>query len=62
MTALNIRAAVAADADAIAAIYAYHVDHGTATFDTVPRTPADEFRGQRIPGTVYAIAAKNLSG
>lgn len=28
-----VRAAVAGDADAIAAIYAHHVAHGTATFD-----------------------------
>ncbi len=33
-----IRAAHAQDAEAIAAIYAHHVRHGTATFDTAPRT------------------------
>lgn len=35
---VEIRAATAADAEAVAAIYAAHVLHGTATFDTVPRT------------------------
>ncbi|WP_395396541.1 N-acetyltransferase family protein [Novosphingobium sp. BL-8A] len=33
---VSIRQATADDADAIAAIYAYHVLHGTATYDTVP--------------------------
>ena len=33
---MTVRDAAAADADAIAAIYAHHVLHGTATFDTVP--------------------------
>ncbi len=37
----GVRAASAADAPAIAAIYAHHVRHGTATFDTEP--PAPEF-------------------
>lgn len=32
----DIRAACPADAPAIAAIYAHHVRHGTATFDTEP--------------------------
>jgi L-amino acid N-acyltransferase YncA len=34
-----IRAATPADAPAIAAIYAHHVLHGTATFETIPPTP-----------------------
>jgi phosphinothricin acetyltransferase len=38
---MTIRAALAEDAAAIAAIYAHHVLHGTATFDTVPRSAAD---------------------
>jgi phosphinothricin acetyltransferase len=38
---VTIRTAVEDDADAIAAIYAHHVRHGTATFDTIPRTPAE---------------------
>ncbi|HYC94247.1 MAG TPA: GNAT family N-acetyltransferase [Sphingomicrobium sp.] len=37
----TIRPARATDAPAIAAIYAHHVSHGTASFDTVPRTEAD---------------------
>lgn len=35
---LAIRPARLADAAAVAAIYAHHVMHGTASFDTVPRT------------------------
>ena len=37
---LAIRPARAADAAAIAAIYAHHVAHGTASFDITPRTEA----------------------
>lgn len=36
MAGLVVREAVAGDAAAIAAIYAHHVLHGTATFDTEP--------------------------
>jgi L-amino acid N-acyltransferase YncA len=36
-----IRPASEADAKAIAAIYAHHVAHGTASFDTEPRSVAD---------------------
>src|SRR3569623_3471375 len=36
MSAVVSRAAVAADADASAAIYAHHVLHGSATFDLDP--------------------------
>lgn len=35
---LTVRAAAPLDAPAISAIYAHHVAHGTATFDTVPRS------------------------
>jgi L-amino acid N-acyltransferase YncA len=34
----NIRAATAHDAAQIAAVYAHHVAHGTASFDTEPRS------------------------
>lgn len=34
---MTIRLAVPADAAAIAAIYAHHVAHGTASYDTAPR-------------------------
>lgn len=37
----QLRPAVQADAPAIAAIYAHHVAHGTASFDTDPRSLAD---------------------
>lgn len=40
MAANAIRAATPADAEAIAAIYAHHVLHGTATFDTEPPSAA----------------------
>ena len=35
---VKVRNAVHEDAAAIQAIYAHHVQHGTASFDTVPRT------------------------
>jgi phosphinothricin acetyltransferase len=41
-----IRAATPADAEAIAAIYAHHVLHGTATFEEVPPEPAEIARRQ----------------
>ena len=37
----TISPAILADAPAIAAIYAHHVLHGTATFETVPPGPAE---------------------
>jgi phosphinothricin acetyltransferase len=39
--ALAIRPAQLADAAAVAAIYAHHVAHGTASFDTTPRSEGD---------------------
>ena len=39
LTNLAIRTARAAEAEAIARIYAHHVQHGTASFDAIPRTP-----------------------
>lgn len=38
---VTIRGALPADAAAIAAIYAHHVAHGTASFDTEPRSETD---------------------
>ena len=38
---MTIRPATAKDAPSIAVIYAHHVRHGTATFDTAPRSVAD---------------------
>lgn len=40
-SALAIRNANVPDSEAIAAIYSHHVTHGTASFDTVPRTEED---------------------
>lgn len=49
---IHVRPARVDDAPAIAAIYAHHVLHGTASFDTVPRTEP-EVREQ-----IAALAAK----
>jgi L-amino acid N-acyltransferase YncA len=38
---ITVRAAIVDDSAAVAAIYSHHVAHGTASFDTVPRTEAD---------------------
>ena len=46
MAAIAIRAAATGDAGAIAAIYAHHVLHGTASFDTDP--PGPEFWKEKI--------------
>jgi phosphinothricin acetyltransferase len=46
MAARLIRPAKPADADVIAAIYAHHVLHGTASFDTEP--PPIEFWRERV--------------
>lgn len=40
LTEVAVRSARAADAEAIARIYAHYVRHGTASFDTEPRTCA----------------------
>jgi phosphinothricin acetyltransferase len=37
----SVRPAQPTDASSIAAIYAHHVEHGTASFDTTPRTNAE---------------------
>jgi phosphinothricin acetyltransferase len=39
LTNLEVRSARADDAEAVARIYAHHVQHGTASFDAVARTP-----------------------
>ena len=49
----TIRPATAADAPAIAAIYAHHVRHGTATFDTDP-PPVDYWTDK-----IATLAARN---
>jgi L-amino acid N-acyltransferase YncA len=41
VTEIKIRLATTGDAAAVAAIYAHHVAHGTASFDTEPRSTAD---------------------
>ena len=41
MSAPLIRAATAADAGALAAIYGHHVLHGLGTFEEVPPSPAE---------------------
>ena len=39
MDEIAIRDATADDAEAVAAIYAHHVLHGTASYDVVPPPP-----------------------
>lgn len=59
MAAHAIRAAREADAEGIAAIYAHHVLHGTATFDTQPPQPAfwrDKIAGCDARGWPFLIA------
>ena len=50
MGKVAIRAATTADAEAIAAIYAHHVLHGTASFDTDP--PGADFWRDKIESIV----------
>jgi L-amino acid N-acyltransferase YncA len=49
---ITIDAATPADAGQVAAIYAHHVLHGVATFETEPPTPGEI--GRRIAGVVEA--------
>ncbi len=57
----EIRAAIPADADSIAKIYAHHVLHGTASFDTRPpsteywRDKIDEIAGRGWPFLIAEI-------
>jgi L-amino acid N-acyltransferase YncA len=52
LTNLVVRTARAADAEAIARIYAHHVLHGTASFDAIPRTSV------QTEGKIYEILSK----
>jgi phosphinothricin acetyltransferase len=55
--AITIRQATVQEGSAIAAIYAHHVLHGTATFDTVPRSADDTVAKDRgVPGARLAIS------
>lgn len=48
---LLVRSATGEDASAVAAIYAHHVLHGTATFETVPPSVADtQAKIRRVTG------------
>ncbi len=56
---VGFRAATPDDAARIAAIYAHHVAHGTATFDTVPMSPAamaDKIAGIIARGCPFLVA------
>ena len=60
--ALQIRPALEPDATAVATIYAYHVAHGTASFDTEPRS--EEETAARIAqceakGWPFLVAARD---
>ena len=50
---MRTRLATMADADAIAAIYNREVAEGTATFDMVPRTPAEQAAWMREHSGAY---------
>lgn len=51
---LSVRSAKADDAGAIAAIYAHHVLHGTATYEVVPPTEAETLEKMRmVTGRVW---------
>jgi phosphinothricin acetyltransferase len=54
-----MRAATVADAEAVAAIYAHHVLHGTASFDTEPPAAAfwvDKVRSVAARGWPFLVA------
>jgi phosphinothricin acetyltransferase len=58
---LAIRSARGDDAQAIAAIYAWHVAHGTATFDTVAPDPAfweDKLAEFAVRGYPFLVAER----
>jgi L-amino acid N-acyltransferase YncA len=63
-SAVTIRPATDADMDAVAAIYAHHVRHGRASFETEPPTAA-EMRRRRADvvgkGLPYLVAAQDLT-
>ena len=62
MAEVVIRDARAADSEAIAAIYAHHVLHGTASFDTVPPSPAawqDKIEAIVASGWPFLVAERN---
>ena len=49
-SAVTIRPATDADMDAVAAIYAHHVLHGRASFETEPPTAAEMRRRRAVVG------------
>jgi phosphinothricin acetyltransferase len=58
---LAIRSACASDAEAIAHIYAHHVQHGTASFDAIPRTlfqTEDKIRDILSKGRPFIVAER----
>ena len=58
----GLRDATTEDAEAMAAIYAHHVLHGTASYDVVP-PPPDHFRAKvetvRAAGWPYLVAERD---
>ena len=59
----TLRPARPDDAAAIAAIYAHHVAHGTATFDTEAPTPADMAASiERITGAGCPFLVAEVDG
>lgn len=59
---INLRSAIASDCEAIQQIYAHHVLHGTASFETTPpsvneiRQRLDDIQSKGLP---YIVAVKN---
>ena len=59
---MKLRAATEADLPGIFAIYDEQVLHGTATFDTTPKTPAERLEWFRSAGTRYPILVAEVDG
>lgn len=61
LTNLKVRPARADDAEAVARIYAHHVQHGTASFDAVARTPVqteEKIRDTLSKGWPFIVAER----
>jgi len=63
LTGLRIRDVAAADAEQIAAIYAHHVLHGTASYDLEPLSPDDtRAKIERIAARGWPFLAAEMDG
>jgi phosphinothricin acetyltransferase len=59
---LIIRHATEADAEAIRGIYNYEVEHETATFDLVPRSPDEQLAWQSARQGAFGVFVAELNG